>query len=383
MLKDVPNILPQSGVCISALAYFCSWLNAALELLAPFLHSFIIYLMRTGGEGSSLETMRERSGPVLGLISHLILWPVVRTTRASPMYQLSSGTVNDSPPAYWYDLRRGQVPLAPSVIFVYVHGGGFCSHLHTDVLFAAAVLPRLKARGMQARVLSLDYTCAPMASRDTQLAQLMHGWRLLASSNDNAVLVLAGDSAGGHLVTSMVHIMCEQPVSRPARLPDVLLAISPWLAVVEGSPLPSHVRNQLRGTDFLSIPLLGAFSRAAAHGINHMLPDDVHKEDGHHAVAALLRNRPLALPWPTTAVFVGGGEILADDGRRLAASLTRLVREQRDHHGGDRRVKLFDVDDAVHVFPLLPILDVRRGDAARAMDATVDFVCNELLGSRL
>ncbi len=448
------QLLPQSGVGIFLLAHLTRlavWLTSILLPTIPCLRSLVLWLVRTSADVSGLAYFTKIVCPVLARLNQLTSWPVVRSTRAPGLLQTL-----DAPPALWYDLRHAtSAPLIPPVIVVYVHGGGFCTHMHTDPLFAAAVLPRLAARGIPARVLSLDYSVAPV-SRDVQLAQLLHAWTQLAShTHTDTVLVLAGDSAGGHLVTAMVHALCcnHEPdelgaaSSRPSRLPDVLIAISPWLAVEEEPPqapsrapssTPSRVHNSARGTDYLTARLLTVFASTANHGANHMLPPAPDEPIAEHAGAvpsvhgALLSGQPLRRPWPTTGIWVGGGEVLADDGRRLAAALARscfqppvartyaphghgrgstptrrsasparansgLVDDGCRHANGSdsgngqglqdsvgRRVELFDLRDAVHDWPLLPWFDVRRGDAARGMDALVGFVCNacrDLLGS--
>ena len=133
------------------------------------------------------------------------------------------------------DAAAGSLRLPPLVI-VYVHGGGFGSHTPTEHLFAGQVLASLACRrrrtaqtmgarrgGMlevsspvalrRARVLALDYTLGHAVPRKVQVAQLCHGWRSARRQQREAYpyahpaelkMVLAGDSAGGHLVLAMV-----------------------------------------------------------------------------------------------------------------------------------------------------------------------------------
>lgn len=443
-VAGVPHhLLPQSGAGIYLLAHLVRvgvWIVTFLLPTVPGLRSMSLMLFRafTNLTDDRLVWFNKYQSRIIAWCNHLSMWPIVRSTLAPAMLQTL-----DAPPAIWYDLRHPKsAPLVPPLIIVYVHGGGFCSNLHTDVLFAAAVLPRLAARGVPARVLALDYSIAPV-SRDVQLAQVQHAWaQLVSHTHTDTVLVLAGDSAGAHLATSMVHALCEEPGGGSAsRLPDVLCTISPWLDVVPDPskpPSPTRLRNARRGSDYATPRLLAIFSRLANHGSNHMLPPDPDEppvsETGAIAGAtsgpygALLEGRPLRRPWPTTGIWVGGGELLADDGRRLAAALsrscfpsptaapsnspligrthkpylparrsaspTRLARSggadvplattpRRGDELPGRRVQLFDQNDGVHDWLLLPIFDVRYGDSARAMDTLVDFVCDacrEVLG---
>ena len=82
-----------------------------------------------------------------------------------------------APPAVWLDLRYAQeAPLAPPLVIVFIHGGGFCSHTATEHLFAAGVLPRLARRGVAARVLALDYDYHH-PDRERQVLACLHAWR--------------------------------------------------------------------------------------------------------------------------------------------------------------------------------------------------------------
>ena len=71
---------------------------------------------------------------------------------------------------------------------------------------------------------------------------------------------------------------------------------------------------------------------------------------------------------PPTIIFIGGGEVLAEDGRRLSASLSRLC------PGCPQRVQLYEEPDAAHDWLLLPWFDVKPGSAGRGMDALTAFI---------
>jgi len=148
-----------------------------------------------------------------------------------------------------------------------------------------------------------------------------------------------------------------------------------------------------------------------------MLPtsaSDLAAPDSPRYSEGLLPGRRLHRAWPMTGIWVGGAELLADDGRRLAASLAHWFYDQRlleaeatsdghhvdGHAAGGRgsptkvrnkgatplvsRVQLFDQPGAVHDWPLMPWFDAAPGTAQRGMDELVDFVCGackELLGA--
>ena len=250
----------------------------------------------------------------------------------------------------------------PPLLIVYVHGGGFCSHTATEPLFAAAALPRLAARGIYARVLALDYSLdAGEEGRSRMVRQVLHGYeRLVAAAHRETKIVLAGDSAGGHLVVAVVRALLADRNVRGegklhARMPDALIAISPW-AEVAISPTtdagstgrgsigmgasgfvhsPSRTRNARRRTDYLSLRLLEMFALRAGHVRDHLLPSEKAED------AALCERTGVdgGALLPPTIIFIGGGEVLAEDGRRLSAALSRLC------SGHPNRVRLYEEPD--------------------------------------
>ena len=173
------------------------------------------------------------------------------------------------------------------------------------------------------------------------------------------------------------------------RLPDALVSISPW-AEVAISPTadaggtgdcsigmgasgfvhsPSRTRNARRGTDYLSLRLLEKFALRAGHERDHLLPAE--EEEAAEAAALCTKGAEgaeAAALLPPTIIFIGGGELLAEDGRRLSAALSRLCSGRPNH------VRLYEEPDAAHDWPLLPWFDVTPGSAARGMDAMVHFI---------
>ena len=371
--------LPPSGVAIWLLAHVTYVLAGGFSRLAPYFPGakrLLCYVSRRAAD-RSLECFGVRVTSALfgwttWWLSSFGTWPIVRTSAASPDY--CEGI--NAPQAVWYDLRGlGDHASPHELIIAYVHGGGFCIHTATEPLFAAAVLPRLAIRGVRARVLALDYSLAP-ASRATQLAQLLHAWtQLTLDAPPEATLVLAGDSAGGHLALAMAHAMARPapasgapaPHDAPARRrPDALLAISPWLHVVRSAAHRSPPATRPR-TDYLSELMLAEFARAAGHTANLMLPG---------AAGSLLDGPPPRHTWPRTAIWVGGDEHIGDDGRRLATALRRQCEQQQ--LDAARHVTLFDAPGAVHDGLLLPWYDATPGDAARQVEEVVAWIESSL-----
>jgi acetyl esterase/lipase len=106
---------------------------------------------------------------------------------------------------------------------LYFHGGGYAfypkSHLELIALLADAA---------NAATFALDYRLTPEHSYPAQLQDAVAAYRqLLASGVDPNRLVIAGDSAGGHLV--MMTLFALRDAGLP--LPALAIGICPWMDI--------------------------------------------------------------------------------------------------------------------------------------------------------
>ena len=244
----------------------------------------------------------------------------------------------------WLELR-GTPRAPPPVLIIYIHGGGFGSHTATEFAFAGEVLPRLAAKGVAARVLALDYSLAPQASRAKQQAQLMAAYQQATGSFALDRVVLAGDSAGGHHALALfLELLDFGP-----RFPDALIAISPWLNLAPLSERPG---------DYMPPKLVKKFIAAAAHSESFLWPPTnflSRLADGQHCRHC-----------PPTLVAVGGAELFRDEGRALAGAL-------QESPACDDCV-LVEVPKGVHDTFFLPFFDATPGAAALGLDGIAAFV---------
>jgi len=160
--------------------------------------------------------------------------------------------------------------------------------------FAAALAARCDIS-----VVCPDYRLAPEHPFPAGLAD---GWSVMNAllEEGDAPLILSGDSAGGGLAAGLA-ALATQESSTPAGL----VLLSPWLDLTLASPC----YEENAATD----PL---FSRAAAQDaaalyLQGMAPD--------HPLASPLLGPVVG--FPPTLISIGVGEVLADDGRRLYATL--------------------------------------------------------------
>ncbi len=222
----------------------------------------------------------------------------------------------------------------------YVHGSGYalCSpRTHRRLTAWLSALTGLP-------VFVVDYRLAPRYRFPTAATDVRTGWDWLADQHGLAAdrIVIAGDSAGGHLAVDM---LLQPDVEHPA----AMVLMSPLIDLTFEL---SRTREALRRD-----PAIRA-------------------RDARRLVRLYCTNTDLAHPrltldvargcsMPPTLVQAGGAEMLVADARRLAADIGTA--------GGECELQVWP--DQVHVFQALPRL---TPEAAPAMRNVVRFVAEAL-----
>lgn len=118
-------------------------------------------------------------------------------------------------PGQWFASKR------PGPVVLYLHGGGFAFFpAMTDNLIAALAL------AVGGRTFVPHYRLAPEHPYPAQLDDALKSYRWLLDQHvPPSRLVLAGDSAGGHLVLCL--LMALRDTGLP--LPAAAVALSPWI----------------------------------------------------------------------------------------------------------------------------------------------------------
>ncbi|KAB2812768.1 alpha/beta hydrolase [Pimelobacter simplex] len=242
---------------------------------------------------------------------------------------------------------RGEWVRAPragrdDAVVLYVHGSAYtiCSaRTHRGIT------TRLSARtGLP--VFACDYRLAPShrfpsAADDVRAA---YDW-LLGEGHDPARIVLAGDSAGGHLCVDLALELVRE--GRPA--PAALVVFSPVLDLTMSL---AAARERMRRDPMIS-------AAKAARMLDLYLA-------GHDPQAPRLRfSFDGADRFPPTLVQAGAREMLAADAIELARGLSSA--------GADCRLEVWP--DQMHVFQALPRV---VPEAERALDAAAGFVDEQL-----
>lgn len=243
--------------------------------------------------------------------------------------------------AAWFTPDELHDCTASAPVILYFHGGAYltCS-VNTHARLVSAL-----ARSSLARVLAVNYRLSPAAKFDQILEDAMEALEfLLASGVPAERIVVAGDSAGGHLALALCATLVQR---RPHLVPGGCLALSPWIDTHMSLLDPSDSWQQNREMDYLgffvgSSPHALIFGDGACHPLDNLLklPD--------HVLAKL----------PPTLIQVGSNECLLSEITTFAQRMG--PRATLDVYGG-----------MVHVFQMFLDLEERAADALAALGAHV------------
>lgn len=297
--------------------------------LARVSHPFLTAAARGPGPSAALLTAF-RPGVNRSLAA---LSPVPEGTRVEPVRAWHDG---ERVRGEWVSAHSGPArpePDTSSRILYYLHGSGYvvCSaRTHRGVVGRLS-----KRTGVSA--FSLDYRLGPEhafpAAGDDAIRGyhwlLMHGWR-------PEQIVVAGDSAGGHMALDLLADNHRRGIGQPAGLVLFSPLYDPTFSLA--------VASQLRGVHDPLIDAVAAqrilqlYTRGAAADHPRMR---VEVHDG--------------MSLPPTLIQVGGLEVMGDDARAMYRALRAA--------GAD--VTLQEWPDQGHVFQMFPMFSPESRRALR------------------
>ncbi len=236
---------------------------------------------------------------------------------------------------------RPELAHNPTYVILYAHGGGYtCGGLaYARILAAKLAL----ATGFS--VVSYEYRLAPENKFPAALEDGIEVWNyLLDKGFDSNHIIVAGDSAGGHLSVCMT----QQFLLEGRKPPRMLLLFSPWTDMTA----KSKSYQQYDGKD----PILTKHYVESVRDV--VIGTDVEPADSIYSpLYGAFEHFPPAL------VQVGKTEILYEDSATLVKKINKV--------GG--RAKLDVEQDGWHVYQQMPL-----PIASRAMKRLADYVSQEI-----
>jgi len=228
-------------------------------------------------------------------------------------------------PAEWV---RGPRALGASAhndehaVILYLHGGGYVfgsPRTHRNLVSRLSHVTGLP-------VLALDYRLPPIATLPAPIEDALAAYRhLLDEGHAPERIVVAGDSAGGHLALTLGLHAVEMSLPLPA----ALILLSPWTDL--GMTGASITRNAELDPFLPGI----ALRRAARVALNGADPADWRS-------SPLFAPEQLFAQLPPTLLQIGSTEVLLDDAIRVAERLA----------GAGVRTELQIYERQPHVVPL-------------------------------
>lgn len=175
--------------------------------------------------------------------------PDAQTSRAADLIraQLGEDGVKRVGGATWWEWRKPQSPLRAEWIemradyqdrkkgkepgnrvMLYVHGGAYYFGSVDEHRYQM----QRHARKLKARVFAPEYRLAPQFPFPCGVQDCLAAYLFLLETIEPSAIVLAGDSAGGGMVMSLLVILRDQGVPMPAGA----VLISPWVDLTHSFP---------------------------------------------------------------------------------------------------------------------------------------------------
>lgn len=141
-------------------------------------------------------------------------------SRMSRYFPIPNGTKITPVTSNGFSAEWIDTPLSrQDVVMLYVHGGGF---VFDSTVLHRELISRISASS-SARALSLDYSLAPEHPYPVAINEALAAYKWLLNTYPPDRIIFAGDSAGGSVVLSLLHLIRDKNLPYPA----CVVALSP------------------------------------------------------------------------------------------------------------------------------------------------------------
>ena len=143
-------------------------------------------------------------------------------TETSDAYEVDTRETLE-PAGKWYDPRHAKT----GATVLYFHGGGYSFYGAMSHRFGAMLAHRIGAP-----VFAVDYRLTPEHPHPAQLDDALAAWGFLTETIPPEKIVVAGDSAGAHMVLMLLQELKRLDRKQPAGA----IVMSPWTDVGDSGP---------------------------------------------------------------------------------------------------------------------------------------------------
>lgn len=238
------------------------------------------------------------------------------------------------------DVLKPRHPEDP--VMLHFHGGGYLCGTAAETDLTSSIPKALVVHSAIHHILSVDYRLAPVAPWPLPLLDAISAYRYLVEEEGVEDIVIAGDSAGGHLALALTRWIRDEGHRVGLRSPKALVLMSPWCDIGFSHNWGDEGYSYNAGSDTID-DTFGPFATSLLlRGLpSHMM----HTSEYLSPASLLLKDSETFENFPPTFVVYGGAE-------RLGPSIETLYNRLR----GSRKANdvLLNVPDSVHDFMIFP-----------------------------
>ena len=234
----------------------------------------------------------------------------------------TSGATNYLPNRRLPSLSSSSSSSSPKNIIFFIHGGGFCVNTATERLVACALFSRSLPVLFYAAAYKTSNGLSSTTMSDIRSC-VRDQYDQVRREHPNAVVVLAGDSAGGNMALHLAMDIAEEAAankgkrgggSRGGRPVAGVLLLSPWLDVDGSANLISGRRGWKDMNDYMDYSFLRTFHESI---VRRWRKAGNEGSDVEPFADLLRRVKYLKDELPPMLIVSGGGELMVDEARAL------------------------------------------------------------------